>query len=106
MNYSVRFNDDAISDIEASMAWGFENWGDEQAERWIRGIYAAVQRKLSYFPLRFPLAPESREFSRDVRCLLHGRYRILFVVEDTDILVLHVTGPYSDRISSEGGGTD
>jgi plasmid stabilization system protein ParE len=49
---------------------------------------------LSEYPYRCPLAPETQEFSVQVRQLLYGRkrhaYRILFTVEGDSVIVLHV----------------
>ena len=50
---------------------------------------------LEDFPARCPMAPENVEFSeKEIRQLLYGRrphlYRILFSIQGSRVLVLHV----------------
>jgi len=63
--------------------------------QWCEGLEEAI-RSLSTNPHRCPLAPESREFSQDIRQLLygkkHGTYRILFCIDEDgrNVDVLHI----------------
>lgn len=93
-SYNVRFNLEALRDIENSLQWGYRNWGEEQAMRWVRGLYSVVQKRLTSFPLSCPLAPESAEHEREVRQLIYDRYRILFFVQGDEVSVLYVQGPF------------
>jgi plasmid stabilization system protein ParE len=63
------------------------------AERWLDGIEDAIL-SLREFPNRCPLARESREFPEEIRQFLYGRragkYRILFVIRNDEVRILHV----------------
>ncbi len=57
------------------------------AWQFVEALEAKIQ-SLSTMPKRCPLAGENLETSREVRCLLHGRYRILFTVDEKRVSVL------------------
>jgi toxin ParE1/3/4 len=61
----------------------------DRAEVWLDGVIAAVDT-LTSLPRRCPLAPENDDFDVEVRQLLYGEFRILFIVEDEVVRVLHV----------------
>jgi plasmid stabilization system protein ParE len=66
----------------------------EAAGRWAKGARRSI-KALRRFPLRCPIAPESREFNYDIRELRYGSgnrgtYRILFTILEKTIFVLHV----------------
>ena len=92
--YRIRFNIRALDDIETSISWGLENWGEELTIRWSRELYGIVYGQLSVFPLSCPVAPESAETGLEIRQLIFDRYRILFTVMDDEVLILYVRGPF------------
>jgi len=92
--YNLRFNLEALTDIENSLQWGKRNWGEEKAIKWARGLHAEVQKRLTTFPLSCPLAPESKEFEQEVPQFVYNRYRILFFVEGREVSILYVRGPF------------
>jgi len=55
------------------------------AEQWVEDIFAAVER-LERFPLSGHIVREARR--PDVREVLHGSFRILYRVEETQLSVL------------------
>ena len=64
------------------------------ASRWVKGIRRSI-RELSRLPGRCPVVSESREFREPIRELLYGSgnrgtYRILFVIVENTVFVLHV----------------
>jgi plasmid stabilization system protein ParE len=64
------------------------------ADDWLNRAERAVN-SLDRHPERCPLAPESLSFSKPVRHLLFGKgnrgtYRLLFIVADQSVYVLHV----------------
>lgn len=66
----------------------------EAAVRWVKDARRTM-KSLVRNPERCPLAPEAASFSQTIRELLYGRgnrgtYRILFVVDDAKVYVLHV----------------
>lgn len=93
--FTVRLNADAEDDILDSYEWGLRNWGEEAAEKWIRGIYGEIFERLSTFPERCPIAQDADVPAREVRTLLIGRYRILFEIRGSEVIILHVRGAYA-----------
>lgn len=61
----------------------------ENALKWLADLQHAI-RGLSRMPGRCPKAPEADYFARDIRQLVHQRYRILFVVHASRVQVIHV----------------
>lgn len=64
--------------------------GDDWLDRAERAVDS-----LGHHPERCPLAPESRSLGKPIRQLLfgtgnRGTYRLLFVVEEQSVYVLHV----------------
>ncbi len=92
--FTVRLNAEAEEDILNSYEWGVRNWGQPAAEKWIREIYSAMFERLSVFPNRFPMAPDADLPEYEVRHLILDRYRILFEIRGSDVVILHVRGSY------------
>jgi len=59
------------------------------ATRWRRSMLKRMG-DLKHFPLRHGLAPEAEVLRRDVRQAIHGAYRILYAVNDREVVVLGV----------------
>lgn len=95
--YRVSFTPIAESQIIEAYEWGVENWGSEQAERWLRALYESIFSRLNEFPLSCSIAPETEDVSREIRQHLFNRYRILFEVRGSEGRVLKLTGPF-DRL--------
>src|SRR5258708_6258907 len=93
--YNVRVAREALDDLWRSFEWGVENWGLERARKWFDQIDELIHTRLSTMPYSNPLAPETFEVGYDVRQLLAGRYRVLYVIEGGEVLVIRVRGPFS-----------
>lgn len=90
MTYRVRTSRRAEADVEAIYLWIAEHEARPlNAGRWIDGLQVAVA-SLQEHPLRCPRAREAAFFEREIRQLLYHSHRILFVVEDEEVFVLHV----------------
>ena len=68
-------------------------------------------KTLSHFPERCPLAPESTHFGLPNRQMLlgtsnRGTYRVLFVIVDKSVQVIHVRHGSSLHLGSEESGED
>ena len=61
----------------------------ERATRWRKQLLKRA-RLLRTFPQRSPKAPEAKTLGADVRHLIVGDYRVLFVVESDTVTVLHI----------------
>jgi plasmid stabilization system protein ParE len=64
------------------------------APQWSVRARASI-KTLSHFPERCPLAPESTHFDAPIRQMLlgtgnRGTYRVLFVIVDRSVRVIHV----------------
>ena len=92
--YSVSFVPQALDDIQNSYEWGVEFWGREAADRWLIALHDAVFKRLSQFPRSCTIAPEIDEVDGDIRQLHFLRYRIIFEVRESEVIVLRVAGPY------------
>jgi len=59
------------------------------AENWYRDVIGAI-KTLEYLALRCPIAEEDAEFGLGIRHLVVGRYRVLYLVDDSSVEVLHI----------------
>lgn len=91
--FTVRLNAEAENDILNSYDWGVRNWGEAAAERWIRQVYEAIFERLSVFPNRFPIAPDADLPEREIRHMILDRYRVLFEIRNSEVVILHFRGP-------------
>ena len=92
--YAVVFEESAQSDVRESYDWGRRTWGKHEAEQWVRQLRKAVTDQLAVVPKAFPLAPQDEEFSEEIRQIILGRYRILFMIKGRKVHVLHVRGAH------------
>src|SRR5918997_5140594 len=86
--YRVEPTDKALVDAGEAYFWINEQ-SEAAALRWYEGLMRAF-RSLEKNPLRCPLAPEGAFFEEEIRQLIYGRYRILFMVEAETVFVLRV----------------
>lgn len=92
--YAVVLEASAQADIGGSYDWGCRIWGKKEAQRWVRKLRTAVYKQLSLVPKGFALAPEDDEFSKEIRQMIVGRYRVLFTIRKHKVHVLHVRGAH------------
>lgn len=76
----------------------------DNAVRWYHRLLDSMF-SLSVMPRRCPVAPESEHLDREVRCLVHGNYRILYVVDDSKkiVRILHVRHGARRRFGDDAG---
>jgi len=84
--YSIVITDRAHNDIARNADWWENHRSKPQADRWVIGTYAEIE-KLASMPTRCGSAPEAKDLDRPLRNLLYGisrRYthRVIFSVED------------------------
>lgn len=93
MAFRVELSDRAQADITAIYEWLRSQRAGDAGERWFTALRETIA-SLSTLPSRCPVAPESRASPIEVRQLLYGRkphvYRILFVIVDDLVQVLHI----------------
>ncbi len=92
MKHAVILSLRASADLEAAALWIARD-SPGRALSWFDRISGHIL-KLADFPLRWPVAPESREFSAEIRQAHFGRgrgfCRVLFAIEGESIHVLPV----------------
>jgi len=93
MRYRVIVTPAAESDLRKAGSY-IRRDNPRAARRWLKGARQRIQ-SLSQHPERCPLAPETASFDEAIRELFYGHgnrgtYRILFVVLDNAVFVLHV----------------
>jgi len=95
--YRVRYSAEALTDLLASYEWGISNWGLGKADEWFDHIDNMIRTNLSTLPLACSLAPENIHLKYETRQLLIGRYRVLFHMKAEEVLVVHITGPFTPQ---------
>ena len=92
MTYRVVIHRRAREEIAEAYRWIAER-SARAADRWLDGVERAI-RSLDQFPRRCGLAPEDGLAGLEVRQQIYGRrggkYRILFVVRNDVVHVIHV----------------
>jgi plasmid stabilization system protein ParE len=93
MNYRVIVTPRAKNNLKTIHDY-ISHQAPQAAGDWLDRAEGAVF-SLAYHPERCPLAPESLSFGKPIRQLLfgagnRGTYRVLFVVADQSVYVLHV----------------
>ena len=99
--YRVVVHPEAEIDIALSYQWGIENWGEERARAWVAKLRRIIFTCLTSLPLACPVAPESEELGLPIRQLTIERYRVLFLVNQRTVTILHVRGPYIGGLDSK-----
>jgi plasmid stabilization system protein ParE len=96
--YALVFEESAQADVRESYNWGCRVWGKREAQQWIRQLRTVVSQQLAVVPKGFPHAPEDEEFAEEIRQMVVGRYRVLFIIKGRKVHVLHVRGAYVGAI--------
>lgn len=99
MKYQVSIARPAKEELRQAQRW-LQQQAPEEVPRWRKEILAVIQ-SLRRFPKRAPLAPENKHFSKEIRQLLfgrrHGQYRILFIITDNRVRIIHIRHTARDR---------
>jgi plasmid stabilization system protein ParE len=101
--YRVVIEEPAQADVQRSYDWGCRVWGKAQAHKWVRDLRAAMMKQLTTIPAGCPLAPENDEFQEEIRQMIVGRYRVLFMIQGRRVHVLHVRGAYISSVEANVG---
>ena len=92
MSYQILIQPTAFQEIETSYRWMCDNLSADTANNWYYELQDAIA-SLQIFPKRCLIAPEASIIGREIRQLLIGKrkqYRVLFVVDEEVIAILHV----------------
>jgi len=101
MKRRVRLSGRAERDIDETLSWLCRQGAVSAANRWHERLLTAVAT-LEREPERCPIALESEELGIELRELLFGRrqgvYRILFVIEQRAVTVVHIRHAARDAL--------
>jgi plasmid stabilization system protein ParE len=91
--YRVIIAPDAEADLRSASSY-IRRDSLRASRAWLKGLRQRI-RTLTQYPERCNLAPESASFDEPIRELFYGSrnrgtYRILFVVLDRTVFVLHI----------------
>ena len=103
MSYRVLIQPTAFQEIEASYRWMCDNLSAEAANHWYYELQDAIT-SLQEFPKRCAAAPEAPMIGREIRQLWVGKqrkYRVVFVVEEDIVAVLHVRHSRKSYLGNE-----
>ena len=93
MKYRVQLSERAEQDIDEVLAWLCRRGAEIAASRWHERLLAAVAT-LERESRRCPIAPKAEEFGIELHELLFGRrqgvYRVLFIIEQRTVTVVHI----------------
>ena len=73
-----------------------EQESPKNAVSWYLSVIEAIE-KLDELAERCPIAPEDRDIRKGIHHLIIGDYRVLYVIEDGVVSVLHVRHGRHDR---------
>lgn len=99
MSFNVVVEQDAEEDLKATAQW-IAQYSQDKAVLWYFDATEAIE-SLENFPARCPLAPESKRFGTEIRHLIFGRHRILFMIDDETVYVLRIRHQAQDTLSPE-----
>jgi len=82
----VKFTQKADADILDSYNYGFVNFGREQADHYEQGL----RQVIDIIADNPRLAAERLEYDPPVRVHHHAKHQIIYLIEDTHILIVRV----------------
>ena len=88
MSFKVVVENEAEEDLKDAARW-IAQYSLDKATLWYFDATEAI-KSLKTLPARCPLAPESKKFGAEIRHLIFGKHRILFIIEDETVYVLRV----------------
>jgi plasmid stabilization system protein ParE len=103
MSYQVFIEPNAFQEIEMSYRWMCDNLSPEIANNWYYELQDVIS-SLQEFPNRCSIAPEASMIGREIRQIGVGKqrkYRVLFVVEEDIIAIIHVRNSRQSYLSEE-----
>lgn len=87
MSFRVEITEPAEADAREVTQW-LALYSPEKAAFWYFDFLESVD-SLQTFPARCPIAPESSK-AIELRHLIFGKYRIIFLIDDESVYILHV----------------
>ena len=88
MKYLVQLSPGVDEEILAAASY-IAHESEPSAEKWLGGIYEAIQ-SLRSMPERCGVIRENEEFKEELRELQYKSHRIIFVLEEQIVRIVHV----------------
>lgn len=88
MSYNVEITQKAQEEGREASRW-IAGHSPNKAKFWFFELMEKME-SLENSPMRCPLAPEAETYGEEIRHLIFGKYRILFIVEDETVYILRV----------------
>ncbi len=102
VKFRVRLSAKAENDVDDVLRWFADQQAEVAAARWLAQLWAKIET-LETMPARCSLAAEAADLKIELRELLFGRrnakYRILFVIERSQVHILHIRRASRDTVS-------
>jgi plasmid stabilization system protein ParE len=102
MSFKVVVEKEAEEDMKEAARW-IAQYSPDKAALWYFDATEAIE-SLENFPARRPLAPESKKFGAEIRHLIFGKRRILFIIEDETAYAPRVRHKAQDMLSPDDEG--
>lgn len=99
MHYRVEFTFQAEVEADSAYEWIVKE-SPTNAQSWFEGLLESIE-SLSSLPERCPIALESEDVGQEIRNLLYGKFRILFLIEDQTVFILHVRHGAQQHLTKE-----
>jgi toxin ParE1/3/4 len=98
MSFRVEITEPAEQDAKEAVRWIAQH-SPEKATLWYFDFLEAAD-SLREFPARCPIAPESGA-EKEFRHLLFEKYRLIFLIEDETVYILHVRHQKQKPLSTD-----
>ena len=93
--YHINIKPTAEKDLETRYLQIAED-SPQNALTWYLAIIEAIE-KLDIMAERCPIAPEDEDFQQGIRHLIIGSYRVLYIIHNSDVDILHVRHSAKNR---------
>jgi plasmid stabilization system protein ParE len=97
--FRVEPTENALSDAEEAFLW-IHDESPEATFKWYEGLLERF-RSLQKNPFRCSIAPESVFFDEEIRHLIYGKYRILFIAVEKNVFILRVRHGAREHLKPE-----
>jgi plasmid stabilization system protein ParE len=99
MSFYVVMEKEAEEDLKDAARWQSQ-YSPDKAALWYFDAIEAIE-SLEKLPARCPRAPESSTFGVEIRHLIFGKYRILFLINDETVHILRVRHQAQDVLKPD-----
>ena len=99
MSHRVIVEKEAEEDIKFAVQW-IARHSPEKATLWYFDLLESIE-SLENFPARCPIAPESTKFGFEIRHLIFGKHRLLFIIDEEEVYLLRLRHQAQDTLEPD-----